>query len=130
MFKLPAIVKIGSIIVLFMVVGAHPHDLAAMKDPQRDAWYKSLENSDKTRCCDLTDAAHIEQRFVRQLADKSWEVFLTDAGRWFKVPANRIVTNKPSIDGEPYLFRFDGLCLICGQPPSPIRCFVPPIPGF
>ncbi len=106
--------------------GAYAHDLAAMTDPQRDAWYRSLNSSGGGYCCDLTDAAHIDQKYVRQLNDRSWEVYLTDLQKWVPVPPNRVVHNKPSIDGEPYLFRYPAT-LYDG---SLIRCFVPPIPGF
>ncbi len=82
------------------------HDMAAMTDPQRDAWYQSLKSNGGGWCCDLTDAAHIDQRYVRQMVDRSWEVFLTDLGKWVSVPPDRVVHNKPSIDGEPYLFRY------------------------
>ncbi len=101
------------------------HDTAAFTDPQRDSWYRSLNSKGGGSCCDLTDAAHIDQKYVRQEPDHSWEVFLTDLGKWVRVPADRVVTAK-SIDGEPYLFRYSAK-LWDG---SLIRCFVPPIPGY
>ncbi len=111
------------------------HDAAAMrglyadaapKDKQRNDWYRTLKSNGGGSCCDLTDAAHLDQRYARQLADRSWEVFLTDLQKWVPVPPDRVVHNKPSIDGEPYLFRYPSV-LYDG---SLIRCFVPPIPGF
>ncbi len=102
------------------------HDMVALTDPQRNSWYSSLKSEAGGWCCDLTDAAHIDQKYVRQRTDRNWDVYLTDLKEWVSVPPDRVVKNKPSIDGEPYLFRYPAK-LYDG---SLIRCFVPPIPGF
>lgn len=115
-----------AIALLVYASGAYAHDMAALTDPQRDAWYRGLNSPGGGWCCDLKDAAHIDQKYVRQLNDHSWEVYLTDLQKWVGVPPDRVVQNKPSIDGEPYLFRYPA-ALYDG---SLIRCFIPPIPGF
>jgi len=105
---------------------------AAAGDPQRLDWFTSLHAPNTDWCCDNKDAEQLSQDRVRQIGS-TWYVWLPDLG-WTAVPANRVV-KKPSIDGEPYLFRssIDPLTkahYALDGSPSGIRCFVPPIPGY
>lgn len=94
-------------------------------DNRRSDWFMNIHARQGAWCCDLTDAAHIDEDHVKQI-DNTWYVFIGSPAHWVPVPADRIV-NTPSIDGEPYLFM--ALTPLEGSPDG-IRCFVPPIHGY
>lgn len=102
-------------------------------DPQYDQWFRSLRGPASEAfpggidCCNLNDCERVEAEW-RQRPDGQWAWFASlpqRAGAWHEVPADRIVKDKPSIDGEAYA------CVNkANLQGSPIRCFVPAIPGF
>lgn len=108
------------------LASAEAHDLAAMSDPARDQWFRSLKVPERnTSCCDLRDGAAISPDRVRQEKDGSWSVDL--GGGFIPVPPDRVVTNPPSIDGMPYVFMMG---TATADSPNRIRCLVPPVPTY
>ena len=124
-----AILAVMGLLALTFCGRAHAHDMAAMSDPERDAWFRSLAvpyapGRTSYSCCDLRDGHHIDLDHVRERS----ALWFVDLGKGFvTVPPDRVVKTPKTIDGEAYIF-----LMSAPTPDSPngIRCFVPPNPGF
>lgn len=135
-----AFIGAAVILVVVLLATAFAHDDAAMSDPQRGDWFKSLKRNDTGgSCCNLTDC---QQTQAKQLPDGSWIAVVTGAtgAKWRAIPPEKVLTTPLSIDGEAYVcgskgsngtwFDQDGRAREGVVADPVIFCFVPPIPGF
>lgn len=82
----------------------------------RGAWFESLKQpTTGMSCCSIADcrATQAEWRGNR------WYAIVM--GDWVPIPDDRVLHDKPSIDGDAY---------VCHGPGGTIYCFVPPSMAF
>lgn len=61
-------------------------------------WYRGLTSPEGESCCNAKDCHPVTGRFVRDGTDGSFVLEILIAGRWIKVPKDRILP-QPSPDG-------------------------------
>lgn len=111
-----------AVFALLMAYSLADEAEAVARDPSRGAWFQSLRmpTSGKS-CCDISDCRQTE---ARQNVDGSWTAIVN--GEWRPIPADRVLQQPVSIDGEAYVCNAPDVGFATGV----IYCFVPPVPGF
>jgi hypothetical protein len=110
--------------LLFLATAAFAHDHG---QPELNAWYADLKNSQGTPCCDGSEAMHIDDVDWQTVCEKGtgechYQVFIE--GRWWNVPDSAVVKGaNRSQRAIVWPIRYG---MGDGKPPDyAIRCFMP-----
>lgn len=135
-----AAVALGTLAFIALIMAAYlstrpalSHDhkgymQSAQGDNRRNEWFKGLwsnpanTNGVRMSCCNLNDCTQVE---AEQDGGGNWYVLVGQSRSRVPVPPAAVLKSPLSIDGEAYVCWRSASA---GQ--SPVRCFVPPIPGY